>query len=109
MQIIFTLFAVSAILGQIVPDRHIVKFRENRSISLEDSLNAVAQALSIGSRSDNKIVHQYSEIFPGASVFADSAAVDRLKLLPEVRSIEPVYRVYSDAVQRNATWGIARV
>jgi subtilisin family serine protease len=30
-------------------------------------------------------------------------------LLPEVRSIEPVYRVYSDAVQRNATWGIARV
>jgi subtilisin family serine protease len=109
MQLVFTLFAVSAILGQIIPDRHIVKFHESRSISLEDSLNSVAETLSTGSRSDNKIVHQYSEIFPGASVFADSAAVDRLRLLPEVRSVEPVYHVYSNAAQRNATWGIARV
>jgi cerevisin len=109
MKVFYALFAISSIFGEIVPDRYIIKFKSSRADIYADSVNAVAQILSTEYRSENKIGHMYTEVFPGVAVKANQIVINRIKLLPEVNSVEHVYRVYSDAIQKNATWGISRV
>ncbi|KXN69443.1 subtilisin-like protein, partial [Conidiobolus coronatus NRRL 28638] len=100
---------IISVQGEIIPNKYIIKFNDDRSNTINSPLTAVNRILSMRSSRENKVLHQYKHAINGMSVKADFSAINGIKMLANIHSIEPVYRVYADAIQKNSTWGIARV
>jgi cerevisin len=104
----FALLVVSLVQSQAIPGQYIISFDNHARSSFESNVQSIEDQF-IGRNFENQILHKYDTVLNGISAKLDRRTLERVKALPNVESVEEDAVVKAFAVQKNSTWGLARV
>ncbi len=94
--------ASRSVQSEPIPNRYIVRFRDNVPSTL-------LGARVVASRNDAVISHVYNSVIRGAAFEMSAAAAEKMKSDPSVLAVEQDQIVHFATTQSNPTWGLDRV